>query len=205
MTEDEAKLERQLREATGPSADRDVVAQSTDVVAQSPERAAGDPETVALAEGWQALSQLLAAAEADFRPEVVLRELRRRRFRGRTWRAGALLAAAVLLIGVGFVWYVNYGAAPNDRPNQSPVLSSGIAESPNAPAAKANDAIPSSDSVASAAATPSGWDQTLDQQISEVDESVQSAKTLGNASDDLIDQLDKQLVSFRLEVEANSL
>jgi hypothetical protein len=85
------------------------------------------------------------------------------------------------------------------------VLTSGIAKSPDAPASKTIDAIPSSDSIASAAATPSGWDQTLDQQISEVDESVQSAKTLGNASDDLIDQLDKQLVSFRQEVEANSL
>ncbi len=203
MTEDEAKLERQLREATGPTSDRGTGNQN--VVARSPDRAAGDPETAALAEGWQALSQLLAAAEADFQPDVVLRELRRRRFRERTWRAGKLLAAAVLLIGVGFVWYLNHGAAPNERPNQPSGPSSGIAKSPDAPASKTNDAIASSDSVAIAAATPSDWDQTLDQQISEVDESVQSAKTLGNAGDDLIDQLDKQLVSFRQEVEANSL
>ena len=198
MTEDEAKLERQLREATGPSADRDVVA-------RSPDRAAGDPETAALAEGWQALSQLLAAAEADFRPDVVLRELRRRRLRERTWRAGGLLAAAVLLIGVGFIWYVNHGAPLNELPNQPAAMSGEIAKSPDAPTAKTNGAIPSSDSVANAAATPSGWDQTLDEQISEADKSVQNAKTLGNASDDLIDQLDKQLVSFRQEVEANSL
>ena len=203
MTEDEVKLERQLRDATRSRSDRGTGNQN--VVARSPDRAAGDPETAALAEGWQALSQLLAAAEADFRPEVVLRELRRRRFRERVWRSGAVLAAAVLLIGVGFVWYVNHGAAPNERPNQSPLLSSGIAQSLEAPASKTNDPIPSSDSVASATAMPSGWDQTLDQQISEADENVQAAKTLGNASDDLIDQLDKQLVSFRQEVEANSL
>jgi hypothetical protein len=201
MTEDEVKLERQLRDATRSRSDRGTGNQN--VVARSPDRAAGDPETAALAEGWQALSQLLAAAEADFRPEVVLRELRRRRFRERVWRGGALLAAAVLLIGVGFIWYVNYGAARNDLPNQPG--SSGIVRSSDAPTPKVNEAAPSPSSVANSDATPSGWDQTLDQQISEADENVQAAKTLGNASDDLIDQLDKQLVSFRQEVEANSL
>jgi hypothetical protein len=207
MTGDEAKLERQLREATGRSADRG----TGNVVARSPDQDIADPETAALAEGWQALSQLLAAAEADFRPDVVLQELRRRRFRERMWRGGALLAAAVLLIGVGFIWYVNHGAELIARPNQprapAPAgrLPSGIAKSSDAAVPKTNDALPSPSSVANAAATPSGWDQTLDQQISEADESVQNAKTLGNASDDLIDQLDKQLVSFRQEVEANSL
>jgi hypothetical protein len=192
MNEDEAKLERQLREATEkPVEDR------------PHDRDARDPETAALAEGWQALGQLLAAAEADFRPERVLRELRRRRFRERVWRGGALLAAAVLLIGVGLAWYLNHAGAVNERPNQPAVGSNGLVKSTDVPPARATDALPAPNSVASTAATPTGWDQSLDQQISEADESVQSAKTLGNASDDLIDQLDKQLVSFRKDVESN--
>jgi hypothetical protein len=201
MTEDEAKLERQLLEAT----EKAVEARRPHVVARSPDRDTRDPETAALAEGWQALGQLLAAAEVDFRPEPLLRELRRRRFRERIWRGGALLAAAVLLIGVGLAWYLNHSGALNERPNQPAAASSGLAKSPDVSPTKANDALPAPNSVATTAATPAGWDQSLDQQISEADESVQNARTLGDASDDLIDQLDKQLVSFRQDVESNPL
>ena len=201
MTEDEAKLERQLLEAT----EKAVEARRPHVVARSPDRDTRDPETAALAEGWQALGQLLAAAEADFRPDRVLRELRRRRFRERIWRGGALLAAAVLLIGVGLASYLNHAGALNERPNQPAVSSNGLVKSTDIPPAKANDTLKAPNSVATTAVTPAGWDQSLDQQISEADESVQSAKTLGNASDDLIDQLDKQLVSFRQDVESNPL
>ncbi len=203
MTDDETKLERQLRDATGPSSDRDL--RAPDVSTQSSDRDTSDPETAALAEGWNALGQLLAAAETDFQPDVVLWQLRRRRFRERMWRGGALAAAAVFLIGTGVVWYLNHGAAPNGRPDQPSIASTDTTKPPVIPNRKINDALPAPTSLADSATASTGWDQSLDQQITEADESVQSAKSPGNASDDLIDQLDKQLVSFRQEVEANSL
>jgi hypothetical protein len=194
MTGDEAKIERQLRDATGKVDE-----------ARPRDRDAGDAETAALAEGWHTLGQLLAATEADFRPDVVLWQLRRRRFRRRMWRGGVLAAAAVFLIGVGFVWRLNHDAAPSDRPNQPSLASTDRAMPSAAPNKTTNDSLPVQNSVANSAAVSTGWDQSLDQQISEADESVQNARSLGNASDDLIEQLDKQLVSFRQEVEANSL
>jgi hypothetical protein len=121
------------------------------------------------------------------------------------WRGGALLVAAVLLIGVGFVWYLNHGAAPNERPNQPSIASTDTTKPSAVANGNANSALPATNSLVESVTLRSGWDQSLDQQITEADESVQQAKSLGNASDDLIDQLDKQLVSFRQEVEANSL
>jgi hypothetical protein len=197
MTDDEAKLERQLRDATGLASDHDLAAQ--------PDHDTSDPESAALAEGWHALGQLVAAAEADFRPDVVLWQLRRRRFRERMWRGGALAAAAVFLIGVGLAWYQNHGGVPNERPNQPSVAYTDTGKAPALANSKTNDAISKPNSVATSAAASIGWDQSLDQQISEAGQIVQNAKTLSDASDDLIDQLDKQLVSFRQEVEANSL
>jgi hypothetical protein len=56
-----------------------------------------------------------------------------------------------------------------------------------------------------ASATNSGWDQSLDDQITEADDSVRTAETLGSRGDDQIEQLDRELVSFRQDVEASSL
>jgi hypothetical protein len=196
MNDDETKLECQLREATG--------AASSSTAGCAPSTAARDAETVALGEGWLALGQLLEAANADFWPELVVKRLRRRLLRRRLWQGGALLAAT-LLIGVSVAWYANRG-----QENGSLVTprngSDFVVEHPDTmPSAKANGAATEPIKIADNSSGNSGWDQTLDQQIAQVDDSVVSAGTLANRGDDSIEQLGQQLTSFRQEVEKDSL
>ncbi|HEV3415968.1 MAG TPA: hypothetical protein VG056_04125 [Pirellulales bacterium] len=189
MNDDETKLECQLREATG---------------AASSSTAGRDAETAALAEGWLALGQLLEAANSDFGPELVLKQLRRRLLRRRLWQGGALLAAT-LLIGVSVAWYANRGRVGDTL--VTPRNGSDIAvELPaSMPSAKADDARTEPTTIADNSSNNSGWDQTLDQRIAQVDDSVVSAGTLANRGDDSIEQLGQQLTSFRQEVEKDSL
>jgi hypothetical protein len=172
MNGDESQLENQLRNATEfkPAAD-----------------AERDAETAALAEGWLALGRLLTAANADFRPERVVKQLRRRLLRQRLWRGGALLAAT-LLLGLGITWYANRGAGLID---QRGLPHDGSAEIVKQPAVKP--------------AGSAGWDQGIDQQISQADESARPSEMLDSREDHSIDELDRQLTSFRQEVEATSL
>jgi hypothetical protein len=203
MNEDELELERRLNDATRCDAEGS---------------RARDAETAALAEGWQALGHLLEAANADFRPELVIKQLRWRRMQRRLWRGGALLAAS-LLIGIGITWYVDRGGADNKagnvpggsnmivtHPAEKPA--SGDAASPKTEKRTVVQSPPNGKSPAptlAASATKSEWDQSLDDQISEADDSVRTAETLASRSDDQIEQLDRQLTSFRQEVEASSL
>jgi hypothetical protein len=203
MNEDELKLDRQLSEATRGDAGR----------CHAP-----DAETAALADAWQALGHLLERANADFRPELVIKQLRWRLLRQRLWRRGGLLAAT-LLIGLGIAWCVNRGSA--DKP--AGALPGGanmiVTHRPEKPAG-GDVASPKSEKPAvvqspatsksptptlAASATNSGWDQSLDDQITEADDSVRTAETLGSRGDDQIEQLDRELVSFRQDVEASSL
>jgi hypothetical protein len=212
MNEDELKLERRLNEATRCDGEG---SQAGDAEGSH----ARDAETAALAEGWQALGHLLESANADFRPELVIKQLRWRRVQRRLWRGGALLAAS-LLVGICLTWYVNWGGADNkagDVPGGSNMIAANRAEkraggdtaSPknDRPAAivKPQGTSESPAPTLAASATNSTWDQSLDDQISEADDSVRTAETLASRSDDQIEQLDRQLTSFRQEVEASSL
>ncbi|HEV2971126.1 MAG TPA: hypothetical protein VGY55_14225 [Pirellulales bacterium] len=220
MNDDETKLERQLREATGaPGSTSAGCAESLPAGCAEPltagcadpltagcasSTAGRDAETAALAEGWLALGQLLDAANADFRPELVVKQLRRRLLRRRLWRGGALLAAT-LLIGVSVAWFVDRNQLSdsiNTPRNGSDVAAEHPAANPNA---KANDAAVEPSVVVENSAGNSGWDQALDQQIAQVDEGVLNAGTLANRGDDSIDRLGQQLTSFRQEVEKDSL
>jgi hypothetical protein len=219
MNDDELKLERRLNQATRCPA---LSLSKGDGEGSHARDAEGshtrDAETAALAEGWQALGNLLEAANADFRPELLIKQLRWRRQQQRLWRGGALLAAS-LLIGIGIAWYVNQGAAHHEagavldrnmiaaHPAKKPAGGDAAKPKSDTPAAvvKSQRTSESPIPTLAASATKSEWDQSLDDQISEADDSVRTAGTLGSRSDDQIEQLDRQLASFRQEVEANSL
>ncbi len=196
MNQDEIELERRLTEATAPTAGK-----------QQP----ADAETAALAEGWQLLGQLLDAANSDFRPEPVIRQLRWWRLKQRLWLAAGALAAA-LLIGVGITWYANHNGAANQLPGRT--ADQVVATPPKRPIKKSDSSLPApAESItgnqgtiaaASHAEHGGGWD-AVDEQITQVDQSVKDTQTLATTGDDQIEQLGEQLVSLRQELKSNSL
>jgi hypothetical protein len=227
MNEDELELERRLNDATRCPALSLSKGDGEGCHARDAEGChardaegsqARDAETAALVEGWQALGHLLESANADFRPELVIKQLHWRRVQRRLWHDGALLAAT-LLIGLGITWYLNRSAFDNKAgalPDGSNMIVVHPAEKPvggvtkptnDKPAALVKSPGPSESPslTLAASATKSVWDQSLDDQISAADDNVRTAETLGSRSDDQIEQLDRQLASFRQEVEASSL
>ena len=162
--------------------------QATAPLAREPGALAG--ETAELRDGWFALSRLLAAADGDFDDQALLAQWPQVAAPSQRWQDKVLALAAALLLAVTASWasYRHRGGV-----DKSP--------GPDLVAAHSNVPTPEPSTVDGAAVREYNWDDSFDEQLTQVDETIARLRSPWRDHDSSLLVLNEQLQQIGQELD----
>lgn len=148
-------------------------------------------ETVELRDSWLALSRLLAAADGDFDGQAFLAQWPQAAARPPRWQDRVWALAAALLLAVTASWAgQRHGGGVDKSPG-----------SDLAAAANSHVSAPDPSAAEGAAAREYNWDDSFDEQLTQVDEAIARLRSPWRDDDSSLLVLNEQLQQIGQELD----